>query len=175
MEKYVVISVTIVSAIAFWNPGPTAGFCAMTLSPEPLLYYCGICIFQTVWSFPETRILFWSTKHTGIESGVTGSRVQRPGPPTFSWTTFPGFPDNITSNRKGTFWLALFTVRNDIMDDIHPNPLLKKIVSRLPKFMWPKPKPYGIVLALNESGEIIRRPAGPHRRAPQGDHRRAGA
>lgn len=22
----------------------------------------------------------------------------------------PGFPDNISSNRKGTFWLALFTV-----------------------------------------------------------------
>ena len=26
----------------------------------------------------------------------------------------PGFPDNISSNGKGTFWLALFTVRNDI-------------------------------------------------------------
>ena len=25
----------------------------------------------------------------------------------------PGFPDNITSNGRGTFWLALFTVRND--------------------------------------------------------------
>jgi sugar lactone lactonase YvrE len=67
----------------------------------------------------------------------------------------PGFPDNITSNRRGTFWLALFTVRNDLMDKLHPNPLLKKIMSRLPKLMWPKPKPYGFVLALNENGDIL--------------------
>ncbi len=77
----------------------------------------------------------------------------------------PGFPDNITSNRRGTFWLALFTVRNDKMDKMHPNPLLKKILSRLPRFMWPKPKPYGFVLALNEKGDILESlqdPAGEH-------------
>jgi sugar lactone lactonase YvrE len=77
----------------------------------------------------------------------------------------PGFPDNITSNRRGTFWLALFTVRNDLMDKLHPSPLLKKIMSRLPKFMWPKPKPYGFVLALNENGEILENlqdPTGEH-------------
>lgn len=79
----------------------------------------------------------------------------------------PGFPDNITSNRRGTFWLALFTVRNDQMDKMHPNPLLKKIVSRLPKFLWPKPKPYGFVLALNENGEILK-----NLQEPTGDHLR---
>ncbi len=77
----------------------------------------------------------------------------------------PGFPDNITSNRKGTFWLALFTVRNDQVDMMHPSPFLKKIFSRLPVFLWPKPEPYGFVLALNEKGEIIKslqEPAGKH-------------
>lgn len=77
----------------------------------------------------------------------------------------PGFPDNITSNRKGTFWLALFTVRNDQMDGMHPSPFPKKIVSRLPKSMWPRPKPYGFVLAINEKGEIVRslqEPTGEH-------------
>jgi sugar lactone lactonase YvrE len=67
----------------------------------------------------------------------------------------PGFPDNITSNRQGRFWLALFTVRNDLMDQLHPSPLLKKMMSRLPKLLWPKPKPYGFVLALNERGDIL--------------------
>ena len=67
----------------------------------------------------------------------------------------PGFPDNITSNRRGTFWLALFTVRNDIMDAMHPYPFVKKVVARLPAFLWPKPEPYGLVLAINEEGEII--------------------
>jgi sugar lactone lactonase YvrE len=68
----------------------------------------------------------------------------------------PGFPDNISSNRRGTFWLALFTVRNDLMDRLHPFPSLKRIMSMLPHFTWPKPEPYGLVLALDEQGRIVR-------------------
>ncbi len=67
----------------------------------------------------------------------------------------PGFPDNITSDRKGTFWLALFTVRNKTVDKLHPYPFLKAQMSKLPKALWPKPKPYGLVLALDERGQII--------------------
>ena len=67
----------------------------------------------------------------------------------------PGFPDNISSNRKGTFWLALFTVRNKVMDTLHPIPFLKAQLSKLPKLFWPKPKPYGLVLALDEQGQIM--------------------
>lgn len=77
----------------------------------------------------------------------------------------PGFPDNISANRQGTFWLALFTVRNDIMDKIHPYPFLKAQMSKLPKTFWPKPLPYGFVLALDEKGRIIRslhEPTGKH-------------
>ncbi len=66
----------------------------------------------------------------------------------------PGFPDNISSNRKGTFWLALFTVRNSVMDTLHPSPFFKAQLSKLPKVFWPKPKPYGLVLALDERGNI---------------------
>jgi len=66
----------------------------------------------------------------------------------------PGFPDNISNNGKGTFWLALFTIRNNIIDKIHPFPFLKAQISKLPKAISPKPKPYGLVLSLNEQGEI---------------------
>jgi sugar lactone lactonase YvrE len=77
----------------------------------------------------------------------------------------PGFPDNISSNRKGTFWLALFTVRNDFLDNLHSSPFLKAQMSKLPKVLWPKPEPYGLVLALNESGEMtqsLHDPSGKH-------------
>ncbi len=77
----------------------------------------------------------------------------------------PGFPDNISSDRKGTFWLALFTVRNETMDKLHPFPFLKAQLSKLPKALWPKPKPYGLVLALDEQGQIIQSlhdPTGKH-------------
>jgi sugar lactone lactonase YvrE len=67
----------------------------------------------------------------------------------------PGFPDNITRNEKGEFWVALFTVRNDRMDKMHPSPLMKNLISRLPRFLWPKPEPYGYLIQLNEKGEVI--------------------
>lgn len=68
----------------------------------------------------------------------------------------PGFPDNVSSNRRGTFWLALFTVRNDLLDRFHPSPTFKRIMSKLPRFAWPKPEPYGLILALDESGKILK-------------------
>jgi sugar lactone lactonase YvrE len=77
----------------------------------------------------------------------------------------PGFPDNISGNRKGTFWLALFTVRNEAVDTLHPYPFHKAQMSKLPKAFWPKPKPYGFVLALDENGRITRslhEPTGKH-------------
>ena len=77
----------------------------------------------------------------------------------------PGFPDNISSNGNGTFWLALFTVRNKVLDTLHPYPFLKTLMSKLPKVFWPKPQPYGLVLALDEQGEItqsLHQPSGKH-------------
>lgn len=77
----------------------------------------------------------------------------------------PGFPDNISSNRKGKFWVALFTVRNPIMDQLHPFPFLKEQLSKLPKAFWPKPKPYGLVIALDDQGNItqsLHDPTGVH-------------
>ena len=68
----------------------------------------------------------------------------------------PGFPDNISSNGKGIFWLALFTVRNKAADMLHPIPFLKAQLTKLPKLLWPKPKPYGLVLALDENGKILK-------------------
>jgi len=77
----------------------------------------------------------------------------------------PGFPDNISGDRKGTFWLALFTVRNPAVDLLHPFPFLKAQLAKLPRALWPKPKPYGLILALDEEGNITRSlhdPTGQH-------------
>ncbi|OHD72401.1 MAG: hypothetical protein A2W19_13725 [Spirochaetes bacterium RBG_16_49_21] len=57
--------------------------------------------------------------------------------------------------KRGRFWLALFTVRNDMMDRLHPRPRLKSLMAKLPRFTWPEPKPYGFVIALDERGKII--------------------
>lgn len=81
----------------------------------------------------------------------------------------PGFPDNISADGNGTFYLALFTVRNSLMDNVlHPRPALKSFIAKLPKFLWPKAQPYGFVLLLDENGTPLRsfqEPTGKHLKA----------
>jgi sugar lactone lactonase YvrE len=67
----------------------------------------------------------------------------------------PGYPDGMAADRQGTFWLAMFTLRNSTADQLAPRPFWKRVVSKLPEFFTPKPVPYGLVVALNERGEFI--------------------
>ncbi len=67
----------------------------------------------------------------------------------------PGFPDGISSNKQGTFWLALAAPRNPMLDNSHPYPWLKKQLAKLPKALQPKAHPYGFVVALNEAGHVV--------------------
>jgi len=68
----------------------------------------------------------------------------------------PGFPDNITSNRQDTFWLALVQgpkTRN-VLDSLLPKPFLRKIIYRLPEFLSPAPTVVGYVLGLDINGNV---------------------
>jgi sugar lactone lactonase YvrE len=67
----------------------------------------------------------------------------------------PGFPDNLASNRKGFFWVALFAARNLMADFIHPYPWIKNLVARLPSVLWSKQPSYGLVLEIDEAGKIV--------------------
>jgi sugar lactone lactonase YvrE len=67
----------------------------------------------------------------------------------------PGFPDGVSGNRQGRFWVALPTTRIPAVDRMHPRPWMKRLSSRLPDWLKPKPVPYGLVLELNESGDVI--------------------
>ncbi len=68
----------------------------------------------------------------------------------------PGFPDNLSRDARGTFWVAFFTVRNDFLDKVQPHPLLKKLIARLPRFLWPRPERYGFVANLDPRGLCLR-------------------
>lgn len=77
----------------------------------------------------------------------------------------PGFPDNISSNGKGKFWLALFTTRNGKLDTLHKYPKIKSLLGKLPSSLWSKSKRYGFVVALDEQGNItgtFQDPTGKH-------------
>jgi sugar lactone lactonase YvrE len=81
---------------------------------------------------------------------------ERPGASDIFSDNLPGFPDNVSANADGSFWLALFTIRKPLADRIHPYPFAKKLLARLPKFLWPKAAYYGLALAVDEHGRITR-------------------
>ena len=66
----------------------------------------------------------------------------------------PGFPDGVSGNGRGTFWLALPSPRKADVDAMQSKPWLKRLVARLPPALRPKAVPYGLVLALDETGRI---------------------
>jgi sugar lactone lactonase YvrE len=68
----------------------------------------------------------------------------------------PGFPDGISSNGQGTFWLSLVNRRDSALDALQPHPFLKTVVWRLPNFLQPNIKRYAFVLALDSNGHITR-------------------
>ena len=68
----------------------------------------------------------------------------------------PGLPDNLQGDGAGTFWVALPSPRKADADFLHRNPWLKAQLAKLPRALWPKPVAYGLVIALNEKGEIVR-------------------
>ena len=67
----------------------------------------------------------------------------------------PGFPDGVSSNDKGVFWLAMPTPRIPIIDAAQSRPWLSMFLAKLPKSIQPAPVEYGFILGLNESAEII--------------------
>lgn len=67
----------------------------------------------------------------------------------------PGFPDNISYNGRGIFWLALYAPRTADLDALLPRPGLREVIYRLPEFLHPAPVMHGWVLALDVNGRIL--------------------
>ncbi|MDQ1708587.1 MAG: hypothetical protein QOJ88_1798 [Pyrinomonadaceae bacterium] len=67
----------------------------------------------------------------------------------------PGFPDGLSSNGRDKFWVALVTPRDEVLDKLLPQPFLRKVIARLPKFLQPAPKRYSFVLGLDLNGRVV--------------------
>tara|TARA_Y100000996_G_scaffold167593_1_gene130238 strand:+ start:1488 stop:2552 length:1065 start_codon:yes stop_codon:yes gene_type:complete len=67
----------------------------------------------------------------------------------------PGFPDNVSSNEEGIFWVALFNPRNDFIEMSANKPFLRKMILRLPESLQPQPVNHSYVLGLDEGGKVV--------------------
>lgn len=67
----------------------------------------------------------------------------------------PGFPDNLTAGEGGRIWVGLTKPRSPVIDAGGPHPFIRALTLRLPRSMWPVPRPYGHVIAFDEQGRIV--------------------
>lgn len=68
----------------------------------------------------------------------------------------PGLPDNVTYDTVGNrFWVALYAPRTQDLDNLLPNPLLRKVVYRLPAAVQPAPVMHGFVIALSPDAKVV--------------------
>jgi len=69
----------------------------------------------------------------------------------------PGYPDNLSRGLDGKIWLGFAKPRNPAIDQltVTSTPFLRKLTYRLPKSLWPVPKPYSHVMAFTEDGKIV--------------------
>lgn len=66
----------------------------------------------------------------------------------------PGYPDNLARGLDGRIWLGLAGQRNGL-DAMAPYPALRKVMLRIPRALWPTPRPYGHVMAFTEDGAVV--------------------
>jgi sugar lactone lactonase YvrE len=68
----------------------------------------------------------------------------------------PGFPDNLSYNDRGVFWVAIYAPRDAMLDRLLPgNEYLRTVVAKLPAFLQPRPKKHSFVLGLDLDGKVV--------------------
>lgn len=71
----------------------------------------------------------------------------------------PGYPDNISFNGRGIFWVALVGPRIKALEDQYQGTFTRKMMFRLYSIGLAKlpttPDPYGCIVAINTQGQVV--------------------
>lgn len=67
----------------------------------------------------------------------------------------PGFPDGITRDGRGGYWLAIYAPRVALLDALAPYPFLRKVIPRLPHWLGPQPQRLSMALRLDADGQVV--------------------
>ncbi len=67
----------------------------------------------------------------------------------------PGFPDNITYNGAGRFWVAIYAPRTPVADRLAPYPGARKVVARALLIMPAPVKAQAFALAFDVQGNLM--------------------
>lgn len=73
----------------------------------------------------------------------------------------PGFPDNLSSDSEGRIWIAIANPRNPLLDFLLPKPaFLRQLVWAMPERIQPGPARSINVIAVDQTGAVVRTIAG---------------
>lgn len=67
----------------------------------------------------------------------------------------PGYPDGISRGSNGIYWLTLISPRKGILEKYMNQPLVIKMIAKLPEFLQPAPGNFLHILGINAEGEIV--------------------
>ena len=87
-------------------------------------------------------------------------------------SALPGYPDNLTYNGRGVFWVALPSPRNSALEALAGWPWLRKVVQRLPaRLREQKLRTHGLGSRVQHGRTGGAQPAGPRGKLRAGDQR----
>ena len=68
----------------------------------------------------------------------------------------PGFPDNVRySKSRRVFWIAIGSPRNPLVDALAGAPLMRQVITRLPRAVQPAAERHAFVIAVDEHGKVV--------------------
>jgi len=70
----------------------------------------------------------------------------------------PGYPDNISYNGNGIFWVALPAIRVSSFESLSNKPFRRKVIARLPSFLTgyeESSKGYGFIIGFDTLGQVV--------------------
>ena len=98
------------------------------------------------------RYRVWSLPADAAELDVSGGPV---GEARVLLDNLPGYPDNLMRGADGRIWLGFTKPRSRLVDALSGLPSLRAVTLRLPRALWPVPKPYGHVIAFTDDGTVV--------------------
>lgn len=128
-----------------WRPGGTG--CEVV---QDGLYFANGVAVATDGSF---LLLNETSRYRVRRRWLTGPRA---GQADVLVDNLPGFPDGIAAAGDGTFWIALASPRNPIVDGLAGQPFLRKVLLRLPDAVQPAPARHPYVVQIDADGRVLR-------------------
>lgn len=90
---------------------------------------------------------------TVVRHWITGAKA---GQRDFLVQNLPGYPDNIARGSDGLIWISIASPKDPVVERLQKGPMaLRKLVTRIPEKLQPKPKHTVRVQAYDDSGTLV--------------------